>query len=348
MRTILIFKDFMSIFQRGRREQFSLRLASLDSFVSLTKICRAVAPVAALFTVFGTVLGQAAPSQANVPRSLLTTSLGESIQTTPAVAEAVNKVSGVEPKFCSHRLVSAIDAIIEDPRFDTAQWGIVLEPIAGPTVLYQHNRDRALIPASNTKLLTTAAAINLVSDRVPEIPVSLHQRLIEVNRHSNNREADALLRRMGGQNRVNQELMRLGLRPESYVQVDGSGLSRSNRIPPSTLIALLKTMERHREGGVFYDSLPIAGVNGTLRNRFQNTRLQGKLHGKTGTLRGVRALSGYLDNADYGTIAFSILVNQPGQSGQVLTQAIDQIALQAAQVNRCNSESQKDNEKNPH
>ncbi|MEO1621807.1 MAG: D-alanyl-D-alanine carboxypeptidase/D-alanyl-D-alanine-endopeptidase [Cyanobacteria bacterium J06632_3] len=235
--------------------------------------------------------------------------------------------------------MSAIDEIIEDPRFDTAQWGIVVELIAEPTVLYQHNQDRALIPASNTKLLTTAAAINLVSDRVPEIPVSLHQQLIEVNRHSNNSEADALLRQIGGQHRVNQEIIRLGLRPESYIQVDGSGLSRGNRIPPSTLIALLKAMEQHHKGVVFYNSLPIAGVNGTLRNRFQNTRLHGKLHAKTGTLRGVRALSGYLDNADYGTIAFSILVNQPGQSGQVLTQAIDQIVLQTAQVDRCDADS---------
>ncbi|MEM7067225.1 MAG: D-alanyl-D-alanine carboxypeptidase/D-alanyl-D-alanine-endopeptidase [Cyanobacteria bacterium P01_B01_bin.77] len=297
-----------------------------------------MAPVAALFTVFGTVLGPAVPSQANVPRSLLTSSLGESKQITTAVADGVNQVSGGESKFCSHRLVSAIDEIIEDPRFDTAQWGIVVEPIAEPTVLYQHNRDRALIPASNTKLLTTAAAINLVSDRVPEIPISLHQQLIEVNRHSNNSKADALLRHIGGQHKVNQELMRLGLHPETYIQVDGSGLSRSNRIPPSTLISLLKAMEGHREGLVFYNSLPIAGVNGTLRNRFQNTRLHGKLHGKTGTLRGVRALSGYLDNEDYGTIAFSVLVNQPGQSGQILTQAIDQIVLQAAQVNRCSSD----------
>ncbi len=313
-------------------------MPSLDSFVPLTKICRAIAPVAALFTVFGTVLGQTAPSHAVTPRSLLTPSLSESIPITISVAEAVNQVRGVEPKFCSHMLAFAIDEILEDPHFETAQWGIVVEPITEPTVLYQHNRDRALIPASNTKLLTTAAAINLVSNRAPEMPLPLHQQLVEVNRYSNNSEADALLRQIGGQRRVNQELMRLGLRPESYIQVDGSGLSRSNRIPPSTLITLLKAMERHREGVVFYNSLPIAGVNGTLRNRFQNTRLHGKLQGKTGTLRGVRALSGYLDNADYGTIAFSILVNQPGQSGQVLTQAIDQIALLTAQVNRCNSD----------
>ncbi len=320
-------------------------MPSLNSFVPFTEICRAIAPVAALFSVFGTVLGQAAPSHAVTPRSLLTPSLSESIPITTSVAEAVNRVRGVEPKFCSHMLALAIDEILEDPRFKTAQWGIVVEPITGPKVLYQHNRDRALIPASNTKLLTTAAAINLVSNRAPEMPLPFHQRLVEVNRYSNNSEADALLRQIGGQHKINQELMRLGLRPKSYIQVDGSGLSRSNRIPPSTLITLLKAMERHRERVLFYNSLPIAGVNGTLRNRFQNTRLHGKLHGKTGTLRGVRALSGYLDNEDYGTIAFGILVNQPGQSGRVLTRAIDQIALLTAQVNRCNSEiAEKDNE----
>ena len=285
---IIILKSSMPILQRrqSKFEKITLGLSSLNSFVSFAKVCKAITPVAALFTVLGTTLGQAAPSQAAPFRSLLTSPLDELIQITIAAAESVNRVRGVESKFCSHRLVSAIDKIIENPRFETAQWGIVVEPVAEPTVLYQHNRDRALIPASNTKLLTTAAAINLVSGRVPEIPVSLHQRLIEVNRHSNNLEAEALLHRMGGQNRVNQELMHLGLRAESYVQVDGSGLSRSNRIPPSTLISLLKAMERHREGEVFYESLPIAGVNGTLRNRFQNTRLQGKLHGKTGTLRG--------------------------------------------------------------
>jgi serine-type D-Ala-D-Ala carboxypeptidase/endopeptidase (penicillin-binding protein 4) len=63
--------------------------------------------------------------------------------------------------------------------------------------------------------------------------------------------------------------------------------------------------------------------------------VQGRVHAKTGTLQGVKALSGYLENANYGMIAFSIMVNQPEQSGQVLTQAIEQIVLQTAQVNRC-------------
>ncbi len=132
----------MSILQRRRSkfEKFTLGLSSLDSFVPFAKVCRVLAPVAALFTVFGTALGQAAYSQADAPRSLLTPSLSESRQITTAVAEAVNRVSGVEPKFSSHRLVSAIDEIIEDSRFETAQWGIVVEPIAEPTVLYQHNR----------------------------------------------------------------------------------------------------------------------------------------------------------------------------------------------------------------
>jgi len=76
-------------------------------------------------------------------------------------------------------------------------------------------------------------------------------------------------------------------------------------------------------------------VNGTLQHRFRDTPIQGRVHAKTGTLQEVKALSGYLENTNYGTIAFSIVVNQPGQSDQIMTQAIDQIVLQTAQVTRC-------------
>ncbi|MDX2215577.1 MAG: D-alanyl-D-alanine carboxypeptidase [Oculatellaceae cyanobacterium bins.114] len=79
----------------------------------------------------------------------------------------------------------------------------------------------------------------------------------------------------------------------------------------------------------------MARVNGTWRNHFRNTPVQGRIHAKTGTLQGVRALSGNLENSSCGAIAFSIVVNQPRQSGAVMTQAIDQIVLSAAQVRRC-------------
>jgi D-alanyl-D-alanine carboxypeptidase len=81
--------------------------------------------------------------------------------------------------------------------------------------------------------------------------------------------------------------------------------------------------------------LAIAGVSGTLKNRFQGTPLVGRVHAKPGTLRGVRALSGYLEHSTQGVIAFSIVVNQPGQDGAVMVRAIDQIMLQLNHFTGC-------------
>ena len=86
---------------------------------------------------------------------------------------------------------------------------------------------------------------------------------------------------------------------------------------------------------IFYDSLSIAGLNGTLTNRLTDPLLEGRVHAKTGTLKGVRTLSGYLDNPDYGKMVFSIMVNQSGLSGKVMTNAIDEMVLDLAQMENC-------------
>lgn len=252
----------------------------------------------------------------------------------PAATEPADAYR-MAPEFCQRDLDAAIASIVHDPRFRTAHWGILIEPIAEPTVLYQYNPDEFLIPASNIKLLTTAAALKVVGDRAPQYLAALENWITVINRDSDNGLADALLRRIGGQNIVRQALVVLGVNPASYQQVDGSGLSRSNRAQPSAFVTLLKGMYADSDSKLFYHSLPVAGVTGTLRNRFLNTPAEGQVRAKTGTLRGVRALSGYLENPTYGTIAFSIVINQPGQSGQVMTQAIDQIVKQTIQVNRC-------------
>ena len=170
--------------------------------------------------------------------------------------------------------------------------------------------------------MTTAAAVRIYGDRNPEKLASLRPLLTAVNRYSNNSKANSLLRRIGGQRAAKNALSILGLHTSAYKQVDGSGLSRSNRAKPSALVSLLQGMyvgnlnkfDRNLKNDLFYNSLAIAGVNGTLRNRFHDTLVKGRLHGKTGTLRGVRTLSGYLENTDYGTIALALwLINQGSQ-----------------------------------
>jgi len=80
--------------------------------------------------------------------------------------------------------------------------------------------------------------------------------------------------------------------------VDGSGLDRANRVTSLFLAALLLRMDHHRYGRDYLQSMAVAGERGTLRRLFVGTPLQGHFRGKTGTISGVRAISGRLEMAD--------------------------------------------------
>ena len=90
--------------------------------------------------------------------------------------------------------------------------------------------------------------------------------------------------------------------------VDGSGLTRANRASPAEVGRLLATMHNHKAAEAFDSSLAIAGQDGTLAGRMGGTSAAGRCRGKTGTLSGVSALSGYC-GSDKGVVAFSILMN---------------------------------------
>lgn len=239
--------------------------------------------------------------------------------------------SGVCPNF----LGLYIDSIINRPNLAGGQWGIVIESLSDSTIAYSHNPNQFLIPASNNKLFTTAAALQKLDSQTLIQSKSLDEWVTVTNQRSSNSYADNLLRYIGGPSAVKQLLGPLGVDPNSFRQVDGSGLSRQNTATPQALIATLKAMMYAKGSDLFYRSLPVAGVSGTLRNRLQLPETQGKIRAKTGTLTGVRSLSGYLEHPYYGKIVFSIIVNQPSQSGQVLVGAIDEIALRLAQLTPC-------------
>jgi serine-type D-Ala-D-Ala carboxypeptidase/endopeptidase (penicillin-binding protein 4) len=272
------------------------------------------------------------------------------IATTVAIAQSTRTIALDEPPqptasenptapvsyapICPRQLPAALESIRNRQTFTSARWGILVASSASPATLYRHNAEDFLIPASNIKLLTTAAAMRVASTRERDISV-LRKLIEESNRDSDNYSANLLLRRIGGLGVVRNALEPLGITPDSYRQIDGSGLSRNNRAKPSTFVRLLNAMYGKTENRLFYNSLSIAGVNGTLRNRFHNTMAEGRVHAKTGTLTGVRALSGYLDNPNYGPMTFSIVVNQRWQYGSALVKAIDQMVLQMARVTDC-------------
>ena len=113
-----------------------------------------------------------------------------------------------------------------------------------------------------------------------------------------------------GRDAVNEFLEEIMGEPPAHRFVDGSGLSRYNLLNVELLTKLLVYMYRNFELMPEYvASLPVAGVDGTLRNRMQGVSVEKMLRAKTGTLSGVSALAGYAVTADDEVFAFGILIS---------------------------------------
>lgn len=173
-----------------------------------------------------------------------------------------------------------------------------------------------------------------------EITSSTVQELIkETNQESNNLYAETLLNLIqDNSNTINglkNILQSLEINPNSYILKDGSGLSRQNLVSPAVFAQLLTAMDQSKFRLSYRNSLAIAGEKGTLENRFQNTSVAGKLQGKTGTLSGNSALSGYLEVPAFQPLVFSILVNNSELSSPVLRKAIDAIIILLSQLQKC-------------
>ncbi len=176
------------------------------------------------------------------------------------------------------------------------------------------------------------------------ISVPVAQDITLTNKVSQNLHAELLLRLLGkvhgtdgsfaqGTRVVRQFLTEAGVDDGDFFLYDGSGLSPDDRIAPRAYTQLLAYAARQPWGAAWRETLPVAGVDGTLAGRFKNSRLKGRLWAKTGTLNEVNALSGYLTVASGKTLAFSILVNAHRPGSEAELQAIDRIveAIAAAE-----------------
>lgn len=141
------------------------------------------------------------------------------------------------------------------------------------------------------------------------------------NQESDNLYAEMLLKALGARFRgegsfaagvevVRETLRQLGLTTAGFDAVDGSGLARASKASAKEIAALLEAMARSPQGGAFRDSLAVGGARtGTLRRRFREPSVAGRVRAKTGSLDGVSSLSGYAEAPSGETFVFSILVN---------------------------------------
>ena len=132
---------------------------------------------------------------------------------------------------------------------------------------------------------------------------------------------------------VKSFLKTAGIRPEALVLTDGSGLSRNDMITAEASVQLLTFMSKHRYADVFREALPIAGVDGTLRNRMKGTPAENNVRAKTGSLSSASSLAGYVTTAAGEKLAFSIMVNNYPRDFDARTACIDPIAVLLASFN---------------
>ncbi len=144
-----------------------------------------------------------------------------------------------------------------------------------------------------------------------------------VNKPSNNWLADRVAELVGGElfgeatiaagvRAMGVFLDRIGVTPGSYMLENGSGLSYENHLSARQIGGVLMAGYKDlRSGGTFFASMSVAGKDGTLRGRFRGNESKGFVYGKTGTLTGVAALSGYvrLDQGGEQVICFVIVTN---------------------------------------
>jgi D-alanyl-D-alanine carboxypeptidase/D-alanyl-D-alanine-endopeptidase (penicillin-binding protein 4) len=133
--------------------------------------------------------------------------------------------------------------------------------------------------------------------------------------------------REAGLDELRTFLTEAGVADTSYNIEDGSGLSRPNLVTPGAVVKLLRYMYQTPARDTWISFLPVAGRDGTLAARFDDTPAAGRIHAKTGTLAHVNALSGYAQRRDGSWVAFSILVNNSNQSSAAVRAVMDKICI---------------------
>jgi D-alanyl-D-alanine carboxypeptidase/D-alanyl-D-alanine-endopeptidase (penicillin-binding protein 4) len=237
---------------------------------------------------------------------------------------------------------------IEDPADFAAQLFRSLLEKRG-VVIYGRTRIRHNELASlSTFSVTTVASARGGDDAGPVPRVSsplvlasnesqpLKEDLRVINKVSQNLHAELLLRLLGREKGTagtvdgGLEVMRgflaqAGVPSDEYVFYDGSGLSRENLVTPHAIVKLLTYAARQPWGAIYEDSFPVAGVDGSLSERFKLGAAQGRVHGKTGSLLHVNALSGYATTLKGERVAFSIMANNHNLGTRRVLDTIDKV-----------------------
>ena len=183
-------------------------------------------------------------------------------------------------------------------------------------------RDATYLPDYNPLIPGRTEIYTHYSEPLTEI-------LKETNRNSNNLYAEALFRYLGtrytlpGTIHNSQDLLRdywrrRGVNIQNAIIKDGCGLAPQDAVSAKALVQLLTVMAHSPNKEAWLASLPTSGQTGTLKSLCPQTRLDGKIHAKSGTIAGTKNFAGYIDLPNGETWVFAILINSaPGKAKNI-------------------------------
>jgi D-alanyl-D-alanine carboxypeptidase/D-alanyl-D-alanine-endopeptidase (penicillin-binding protein 4) len=234
---------------------------------------------------------------------------------------------------------------IEDPADFSARLLRQLLEQRGVTI-YGRTRTRHTELASTQTFSVTSMASGGGDTTRPPTPTALvlagyqsqpiTQDLRVINKVSQNLHAELMLRLLGkekgtsgsiqgGLEVLRSFLVSAGIKADQFAFYDGSGLSREDLVTPEATVALLRYAAQQPWGKPFQDTLPIAGVDGSLADRFRNTPAAGLVHAKTGSLAHVYSLAGYATTQSGDHIAFSVMTNNNNATTKKVLDTIDRV-----------------------
>lgn len=200
-----------------------------------------------------------------------------------------------------------------------------------------------------TGVIVFETAIDTVSPKAYEVARFSHPLdsvVTYMNKVSDNLAAESFLKILAAEKKgapgsaevgatiVKEFLSESGIDTTKLRIVDGSGLSRMDLTSPAATVRLLETMYNSPRFEAYYRSLPIAGVDGTIKNRMRRTTAEGNLRAKTGTLTSVTALSGYVQTADGEWLALSMMMMNYTNPTRSYRQVQDRIGIFLSQLRR--------------
>ncbi|WP_419570804.1 D-alanyl-D-alanine carboxypeptidase/D-alanyl-D-alanine-endopeptidase [Rheinheimera sp.] len=219
------------------------------------------------------------------------------------------KVSGEFPQHCQRQLYRQLFNRADQSRLMLQQ---IWQQISGQTELL-------VIEASNPPPGAEMPATSVLLATQQDPPLA--ERLRSINKNSDNALTRLLFLALAQQQSNNSQaqaeaqltqwLHSIGLPPQGLVLDNGSGLSRQERISPRLLASVLQHAWQSPYAPELISSLPLAGVDGTLKNRFKAPGLKQQARLKTGTLRNVVALAGYLKVPGQGDWVLVAMLNHP-------------------------------------